>query len=128
MIRIVKSNVLWFDGRRTRLMGVGSVFRADPALEARWVDEGVAEYADGEPAVEHAAPAPAVPSAPVETQGEPDEDDADEAPDLHGMTRAELADVAEGYGIKPGKLGKAKLIEAIEEAEQAPDLTAAEVE
>lgn len=128
MIRITKSNVLWFDGRRTRLMPAGSVFRADDALEARWVSEGVAEYADGEPAVEHASPAPAVPAAPVEIQGEPDEDDADEAPDLNGMTRAELAELAEGYGIKPGKLSKAKLIEAIEEAEKAPDLSAAEVE
>ena len=44
------------------------------------------------------------------------------------MTRAELAELAESLGIKPGKLTKAKLIAAIAEAEQAPDLSAAEVE
>ena len=46
MIRIIKSNVLWFDGRRTHLMPAGSEFRADDALEARWVADGVAEYVD----------------------------------------------------------------------------------
>ena len=118
MIRITKSNVLWFDGRRTRLMPAGSVFRADDALEARWVGEGVAEYAcgdagreDGEPGAEQAS---------VLDQG---------AADLSEMTRAELAEMAQSYGIKPGRLSKAKLVEAIEEAdEKAPDLSAAEVE
>ena len=127
MIRIVKSNVLWFDGRRTHIKPAGSVFKADPALEARWVDEGVAEYADAaEPAPEQPEPDYTVTVKPtvkveVEVDGEPE-------PDLSDMTRAELAELAESYGIKPGKLTKAKLIAAIEEAEQAPSLAAAEVE
>lgn len=124
MIRIVKSNVLWFDGRRTHIKPAGSVFKADPALEARWVDEGVAEYANAaEPAPEQPEPEPA-PEPVAETEAEVE----DTEPDLADMTRAELAELAESYGIKPGKLTKAKLIAAIEEAEQAPSLAAAEVE
>lgn len=118
MIRITKSNVLWFDGRRTRLMPAGSVFRADDALEARWVGEGVAEYARGDAG--HEDVEPVAEQASALDQG---------AEDLSEMTRAELAEMAQSYGIKPGRLSKAKLVEAIEEAdEKAPDLSAAEVE
>lgn len=111
MIRVVTHDILWFDGRRRRTMPPGEVFEADRALEARWVSEGVAEYVDGE------APAP---------------DEAEAAPEvaagLSEMTRAELAEVAEGLGIAVGRKTKAQLVAAIEEAEAAPDLSAAEVE
>ena len=128
MIRITKGFFIWFDGRRRRVMEPkDGAFRADDALEARLVAEGVAEYADaGEPEPEQSEPDHTVTIKPtvkveVEVDGEPESDLAD-------MTRAELAELAESYGIKPGKMTKAKLIAAIEEAEQAPSLDAAEVE
>ena len=125
MIRITKGKFLWFDGRRRHVMTPDDgAFRADDALEARLVAEGVAEYADAaEPAPEQPEPEPA-PEPVAETEAEVE----DTEPDLADMTRAELAELAESYGIKPGKLTKAKLIAAIEEAEQAPSLAAAEVE
>ena len=107
MIRATKHDLLWFDGRKRRTMRPGEAFEADRALEARWVAEGVAEYVDG------GAPA----TAPAEA-----------APDLSEMTRAELAEVAEGLGVPVGRKTKAQLVAAIEEAEAAPDLSAAEVE
>ena len=126
MIRIVKGTFGYFDGRRvvpvTYADGPQSY---DPELEARLVSEGVAEYAGGAPAAE---PAPEPEPTPV-PEPEPEADEADGEPALEGMTRAELAELAGSYGIKPGKLTKAKLIAAIEEAEgAAPDLSAAEVE
>ncbi|MBM6756707.1 hypothetical protein H6A18_09355 [Collinsella tanakaei] len=123
MIRTTKPNVLWFDGRRTHLMPAGSEFRADDALEARWVAEGVAEYVDApEPQPVNDEPLPEAPAPEPPTEPEGGETD------LADMTRAELAELAESLGIKPGKLTKAKLIAVIAEAEQAPDLSAAEVE
>lgn len=113
MIRVTKHDILWFDGRRRRTMRPGDVFEADRALEARWVSEGVAAYVDGDaPAT---APAEAAP-------------DAEPTHDLSEMTRAELAEVAEGLGIPVGRKTKAQIVAAIEEAEAAPDLSAAEVE
>lgn len=123
MIRATKHDLLWFDGRKRRTKHVGDVFQADPAVEARWVAEGVAEYVDAAPA-ESPEPGPATERA----AGETDATETVEAPDLADMTRAELAELAEEYGIRPGKLTKAKLVAAIEEAEQAPSLSAAEVE
>ena len=113
MIRATKHDLLWFDGHRRRTMRPGEAFEADRELEARWVAEGVAEYVDGgatAPAPDEAAP------------------DAEPAPDLSDMTRAELAEVAEGLGVPVGRKTKAQLVAAIEEAEAAPDLSAAEVE
>ncbi len=52
----------------------------------------------------------------------------EDAADLADMTRAELAELAEEYGISVGKKTKAQLVAAIEEAEQAPSLSAAVVE
>ena len=127
MIRITKGKFLWFDGRRRHVMEPkDGAFRADDALEARLVAEGVAEYADAdepEPAPEPDHTVTIKPTVKVEV-----EVDEGTEPDLADMTRAELAGLAESYGIKPGKLTKAKLIAAIEEAEQAPSLAAAEVE
>ena len=125
MIRITKGKFLWFDGRRRRVMEPkDGAFRADDALEARLVAEGVAEYADAtDPAPDQPEPEPA-PEPVAETEAEVE----DTEPDLADMTRAELAELAESLGIKPGKLTKAKLIAAIEEAEQAPSLAAAGVE
>lgn len=125
MIRATKHDLLWFDGRRRRTKHVGDVFRADPRVEAQWVDEGVAEYVEAAPA-ESPEPGPATERAAGETDSAAAEPEADA--DLADMTRAELAEIAEGYGIKVGKRTKAQLVAAIEEAEQAPDLTAAEVE
>lgn len=125
MIRATKHDLLWFDGRRRRTKHVGDVFQADPRVEAQWVAEGVAEYVDAEPA-ESPEPGP----APVRAAGETDAAAAEpeEAADLADMTRAELAELAEEYGITVGKKTKAQLVAAIEEAEQAPSLSAAEVE
>lgn len=126
MIRVTKHPILWFDGRRRRTMRPGDVFQADPAVEDRWVAEGVAERADEPPAPADDAPAPAdveTPEAPA--GGEPTEDGAD---DLECMTRDELVGILEGYGLKAGKKNKTQLVEAIREAERAPELTAAEVE
>ena len=125
MIRATKHDLLWFDGRRRRTKHVGDVFRADPRVEAQWVAEGVAEYVDAAPA-ESPEPEP----APVRAAGETDAAAAgpEEAADLADMTRAELAELAEEYGIAVGKKTKAQLVAAIEEAEQAPSLSAAEVE
>ena len=113
MIRITKSNVLWFDGRRTHLMPAGSEFRADDALEARWVAEGVAEHVDG------GAPA----TAPVEPAP-----DAEPAPDLADMTKAELVRLAESRGVVVGRMTKAQLVKAIEASDEPPAINAAEVE
>lgn len=127
MIRITKGFFIWFDGRRRRVMEPkDGAFRADDALEARLVAEGVAEWADAEPERESEQPKPEQP-APEPVAETAAEDEGDE-PDLADMTRAELAELAESLGIKPGKLTKAKLIAAIDEAEQAPSLAAAEVE
>lgn len=125
MIRATKHDLLWFDGRRRRTKHVGDVFQADPRVEAQWVAEGVAEYVDAAPA-ESPEPGP----APVRAAGETDaaEPEPEEAADLADMTRAELAELAEEYGIAVGKKTKAQLVAAIEEAEQAPSLSAAEVE
>lgn len=125
MIRIVKGKFLWFDGRRRHVMTPDDgAFRADDALEARLVAEGVAEWADADTAPGQPEPDQPAPEPVAETAAEVE----DTEPDLADMTRAELAELAESYGIKPGKLTKAKLIAAIEEAEQAPSLAAAEVE
>lgn len=125
MIRATKHDLLWFDGRRRRTKHVGDVFTADPAVEERWVDEGVAEYVEDAPAGSPES-VPAAERAAGETDSAAPEDV--EAHDLADMTRAELAEIAEGYGITVGKKTKAQLVAAIEEAEQAPSLSAAEVE
>lgn len=125
MIVITKGTFGYFDGRRvvpvTRADGPQAY---DPELEARLVSEGVAEYV-GE--ADYTVTVTPHLTVDVEVDGEPAGENADE-PALEDMTRAELADIAEGYGIKAGKLTKAKLIEAIEGAEKAPDLSAAAVE
>ena len=120
MIRIVKGTFGYFDGRRVVPVTFADGPQSyDPELEARLVSEGVAEYAGEAPAAE---PMP-------DPEPEPEADEADGEPALEDMTRAELAELAGSYGIRPGKLTKAKLIAAIEEAEgAAPDLAAAEVE
>lgn len=127
MIRATKHDLLWFDGRRRRTKHVGDVFQADPRVEAQWVAEGVAEYVDAEPA-ESPEPEPAPGRAAGETEAAAPETEPEEAADLADMTRAELAELAEEYGISVGKKTKAQLVAAIEEAEQAPSLSAAEVE
>ena len=126
MIRIVKGTFGYFDGRRVVPVTFADGPQSyDPELEARLVSEGVAEYAGGAPAAE---PAPDPEPTPV-PEPEPEADEADDEPALEDMTRAELAEMAGCYGIRPGKMTKAKLIAAIEEAEgAAPDLAAAEVE
>lgn len=134
MIRATKHDLLWFDGRKRRTKHVGDVFQADPRVEAQWVAEGVAEYVeadgpgDGDGAVVTIAPKVSVALEVTETVGGVTTTETVEAPDLADMTRAELAELAEEYGIRAGKKTKAQLVAAIEEAEQAPDLTAAEVE
>ena len=125
MIRATKHDLLWFDGRKRRTKHVGDVFRADPAVEERWVAEGVAEYVEDAPA-ESPEPEPATERAAGETDAADAEPEA--AADLADMTRAELAELAEEYGISVGRKTKAQLVAAIEEAEQAPSLSAAEVE
>lgn len=125
MIRIVKGTFGYFDGRRVVPVTFADGPQGyDPELEARLVSEGVAEYvADGSKPGCKAAADPV-----VETETETEEAESDE-PALEDMTRAELAEMAGSYGIKAGKMTKAKLIAAIEEAEgAAPDLAAAEVE
>ena len=125
MIRATKHDLLWFDGRKRRTKHVGDVFQADPRVEAQWVAEGVAEYVEAAPA-ESPEPGPATKRAAGETGPAAAEPETDV--DLADMTRAELAEIAEGYGIRAGKRTKAQLVAAIEEAEQAPSLSAAEVE
>lgn len=126
MIRIVKGTFGYFDGRRVVPVTFSDGPQSyDPELEARLVSEGVAEYvADGAMPGCKAAAEPT-----VETEVDTEEAEADGEPALADMTRAELAELAGSYGIRAGKLTKAKLIAAIEEAEgAAPDLAAAEVE
>ena len=126
MIRIVKGTFGYFDGRRVvPVTAADGPQSYDPELEARLVSEGVAEYVGD---ADHTVTVTPHLTVDVEVDGEPAVEDADE-PALEDMTRAELAELAESYGVKPGKMTKAKLIEAIEEAEgAAPDLAAAEVE
>lgn len=129
MIRIVKGTFGYFDGRRVvPVTAADGPQSYDPELEARLVSEGVAEYVAGAAAeADHRVTVTPHVDVHVEVEADP-EPEADE-PALEDMTRAELAELAESYGIKPGKLTKARLIEAIEEAEcAAPDLAAAEVE
>lgn len=115
MIRITKGFFIWYDGRRRRVMRPeDGAFRADDSLEARLVDEGVAEYVGEAPE----------PEPEVVQKTEPVEEDED----LESMTRAELEGICREMGIPVGKKNKTQLIKAIEEAEQAPDLSAAEVE
>lgn len=115
MIRVLKTDVLWFDGRKRRVKRPGDVFEADPGLEARLVAEGVAEYAGADGGPDAGAAGADAPDA------------AD--PGFEGMTKAEVAEVAKSYGIAVGKKTKAELIEAIEGADgMAPALEAAEVE
>lgn len=127
MIRATKHDLLWFDGRKRRTMRVGDVFQADPRVEAQWVAEGVAEYVEAAPA-ESPEPEPATGRAAGETEAAAPEPEPEEAAGLADMTRAELAELAEEYGIAVGKKTKAQLVAAIEEAEQAPDLSAAPME
>lgn len=129
MIRIVKGTFGYFDGRRVvPVTAADGPQSYDHELEARLVSEGVAEYVAGAAAeADHRVTVTPHVDVHVEVEADP-EPEADE-PALEDMTRAELAELAESYGIKPGKLTKARLIEAIEEAEgAAPDLAAAEVE
>ena len=129
MIRIVKGTFGYFDGRRVvPVTAADGPQSYDPELEARLVSEGVAEYVAGAAAeADHRVTVTPHVDVHVEVEADP-EPEADE-PALEDMTRAELAELAESYGIRPGKLTKSKLIEAIEEAEgAAPDLAAAEVE
>lgn len=129
MIRIVKGTFGYFDGRRVvPVTAADGPQSYDPELEARLVSEGVAEYVAGAAAeADHRVTVTPHVDVHVEVEADP-EPEADE-PALEDMTRAELAELAESYGIRPGKLTKARLIEAIEEAEgAAPDLAAAEVE
>ena len=134
MIRATKHDLLWFDGRKRRTKHVGDFFRADPRVEAQWVGEGVAEYVeadgpgDGDGAVVTIAPKVSVALEVTETMDGVTTTETVEAPDLSEMTRAELAEVAEGLGVPVGRKTKAQLVAAIEEAEAAPDLSAAEVE
>lgn len=121
---ITEGTFLYFDGRRVRpITGADGPQDFDPALERRLVEEDrVAEWY-----------APADPTAPAPEPGpghvEVEDTGAGKPLDLADMTRAELADLAVTYGIRPGRLTKAKLIEAIREADEtAPDLDAAEVE
>ena len=125
MIRIVKGTFGYFDGRRVvPVTAADGPQSYDPELEARLVSEGVAEYVGEADYTVTVTPHVEV-SVEVEADPEPEVDE----PALEDMTRAELAELAGSYGIKPGKLTKARLIEAIEEAEgAAPDLAAAEVE
>ena len=132
MIRIVKGTFGYFDGRRVvPVTAADGPQSYDPELEARLVSEGVAEYVGGATCsvgeADHRVTVTPHVDVHVEVEADP-EPEADE-PALEDMTRAELAELAESYGIRPGKLTKARLIEAIEEAEgAAPDLAAAEVE
>lgn len=129
MIRIVKGTFGYFDGRRVvPVTAADGPQSYDPELEARLVSEGVAEYVAGAAAeADHRVTVTPHVDVHVEVEADP-EPEADE-PALEDMTRAELAELAESYGIRLGKLTKAKLIAAIEEAEgAAPDLSAAEVE
>lgn len=108
MIRIIKGVFGWFDGRRViPLTEDDGPVSIDHDLEARLVDEGIAEYV-GEPATEPApVEAPKVEPEPVE----------DEAKDLSGMLKAELVELAEAKGIKVSGLTKAELVEAIKASE-----------
>lgn len=126
MIRIVKGTFGYFDGRRVvPVTAADGPQSYDPELEARLVSEGVAEYVAHE--ADHRVTVTPHVDIHIDVEADP-EPEADE-PALEDMTRAELAELAESYGIRPGKMTKAKLIEAIEEAEgAAPDLAAAEVE
>ena len=128
MIRIVKGTFGYFDGRRVvPVTAADGPQSYDPELEARLVSEGVAEYVAGA-AVEADHRVTVTPHVDVHVEVEADPEPEADEPALEDMTRAELAELAESYGIKPGKLTKAKLVAAIEEAEQAPSLSAAEVE
>lgn len=131
MIKVVKTDVLWFDGRKRRVKKPGDVFEADPALEARLVSDGVAEYVGegGEDSEAEEAGGEAEVETAAETEADGSAPEGDAESDLESMTKAELAEMAAEYGIAVGKKTKAELVEAILEAdEKAPSLDAVEVE
>lgn len=115
MIRITRGTFGWFDGRRVVPKNAESEpFVADRELEARLVAKGMAEYVGDSPA----APVP---------------DGAGQTPatvraDLADMTKAELEELAKGYGIPVARKTKAQLVKAIEGADVPPAPTAAEAE
>lgn len=117
MIRITRGTFGWFDGRRVIPKNAESgPFQADKDLEARLVAKGMAEYVGESPA----------PAAQVADVAEPTP--ATDHADLADMTKAELEELAKGYGIPVARKTKAQLVKAIEGADVPPAPTVAEAE
>lgn len=98
MVRIIKGTFIYYDGRFRVPYKAGETLECDPELECRLVEvDRIAEFVGAEP------------STPSTATGE-----AEEAPDLEDMTKAELIAYAEQRGIEvDAKSRKAEIIAAI---------------
>ena len=105
MVRIIKGTFIYYDGRFRVPYKAGESLECDPELERRLVEvDRIAEYVSVEPSTPS--------TATDEVEEAPEQ--AETAPDLEDMTKAELIAYAEQRGIEvDAKSRKAEIIAAI---------------
>lgn len=106
MVRIIKGTFIYYDGRFRIAYKAGETLECDPDLERRLVEvDRIAEFVGAEPSTPSTTAPDGVEEAPEQ---------AEEAPDLESMTKAELIAYAEQRGIEvDAKSRKAEIIAAI---------------